>query len=136
MSGGGRSTEGGHPGRHGAEGEELRAAVRILVQLETSLRGLGDGFSVSHTVNVSLTGALLASRRPPSVGSELRFGLLLPDDPLPIRGRCIVVRHSDRQREGVAGMAVRFVDFVDQDDARLAQLLDDHLAAGARGDAH
>jgi len=94
------------------------------VQLQVSLGGHGEGFSVCNTVNLSASGALLATRRPAPVGTELRFELLLPDDPLPIRGSCVVVRHAEAGREDVTGMAVRFESFVDHDEDRLAGLLD------------
>jgi len=108
---------------------EPRVRTRALVRAEIEC-GLGTAAFLAQTENVSATGALIRSERRPALGTRLPIRLQLPDDPAPIECTGEVVRHADRDREGVSGFAVRFVDLTPSQRQRLESWVLRHLDAG------
>jgi len=100
-----------------------RRSLRAVVQLEVSLAGRRNRTLV-QTVNLSSSGMLIrgAGRHFP-VGSQIRFELLLPGQPAPIRGVAEVVRHAHWQRERIDGFGLRFRTLEGDGGPRLDQYL-------------
>jgi len=100
--------------------QSLRAALRAQIKASSTSNTI-----MGQTENISASGILIrgSNRRFP-VGSEISFQLALPGSREPIRGRGIVVRHADRQTEGIQGFAIRFTNFSGGD----ARRLDSYLA--------
>ncbi len=102
-----------------------RRSLRAVVQLEVSLGGRRNKTLV-QTVNLSRSGMLIrGTGRHFPVGSLVRFELLLPGQPAPIRGTAEVVRHSQRRWERIEGFGVRFARLEGDGGPRLEQYLSD-----------
>ena len=100
-----------------------RKSLRAVVQLEVSLAGQRNRTLV-QTVNLSRTGMLIrGGGRHFTVGSTIRFELLLPGQPSPIRGTAEVVRLAEWRREHVDGFGVRFQNLDGDGEPRLDQYL-------------
>ncbi len=103
-----------------------RRALRAVVQLEVTLGGRSNRTLV-QTVNLSRSGMLIrGTGRHFSVGSTIRFELILPGQPAPIRGIAEVVRHAEWRRERVDGFGVRFQKLESDGAPRLDQYLTQH----------
>ena len=85
-----------------------RKASRLMIQFEAHL-GAGKLMRICQTSNVSETGLLIHTTRLMPVETEMDVSFYLPGDPRPIDGTVRVVRHSDPDREEIAGMGVEFV---------------------------
>jgi c-di-GMP-binding flagellar brake protein YcgR len=84
-------------------GSSARRHKRLDVTNKSSTLKLADGSSVSCTVlDVSLSGASIATGQRPPIGSEVHFGKL----------RCRVMRYHDR------GIGVQFLDIPDPEALR------------------
>ncbi len=90
-------------------GVAAREDSRILVQIE-GRTGEERVLRVCQTRNLSETGLLLHTSRLLPVGSQVGLTCQLPGDSQPLQARVEVVRHTKPDREGIAGMGVRFVD--------------------------
>ncbi len=100
-----------------------RRALRTVVQLEVTLGGRPNRTLV-QTVNLSRSGMLIrGTGRHFPVGSTIRFELILPGQPTPIRGIAEVVRHAERRRERIDGFGVRFQKLESDGEPRLDQYL-------------
>lgn len=86
--------------RHEFEGAEMREHERVLPENSSSTLKLSDNLTMQvHLLDVSLSGANVATEARPPVGSEVVLGKL----------RAKVMRHHDR------GIGVRFIDIQDAD---------------------
>jgi hypothetical protein len=84
-----------------------RKDSRLLVQIETEMDA-GSLMRVCQTLNLSESGMLLHTSRLFPVDTEASISFHLPGDPRTIEGTVKVVRHSDPEREPMAGMGVCF----------------------------
>ncbi|HPS77892.1 MAG TPA: hypothetical protein PLS53_07045 [Thermoanaerobaculaceae bacterium] len=105
-----------------------RRFLRSVIQLDIWV-GFGVKRILTVTENVSLSGMLVRGGREFGLGTKLHFELLLPHQTPPIRGDILVVRHTDRLREGVEGFGGRVLSFVGDGDGRLRAFLDAPPAA-------
>ncbi|MGV8041371.1 MAG: PilZ domain-containing protein [Thermoanaerobaculaceae bacterium] len=99
-----------------------RRSLRALVQVSLSLEH-GGGHVLALTHNLSETGLLLSGARELPVGTRLHFELSLPELGEPIRGEAEVVRHTDPERERVAGVGARILEFAGNGQQRLRAYL-------------
>lgn len=100
-----------------------RRFLRSVIQLDIWV-GFGVKRILTVTENVSLSGMLVRGGREFPPGTRLHFELLLPHQTPAIRGDLVVVRQSDRVREGVEGFGARVLDFVGDGETRLRAFLD------------
>lgn len=100
-----------------------RRFLRSVIQLDIWV-GFGVKRTLTVTENVSISGMLIRGGKEFAIGTRLHFELLLPHQTPAIRGDLVVVRHSDRLREGVEGFGARVLDFVGDGEARLRAFLD------------
>lgn len=100
-----------------------RRFLRSVIQLDIWV-GFGVKRVLTVTENVSVSGMLIRGGQEFPVGTKLHFELLLPHQAPAVRGDLLVVRHSDRLREGVEGFGARILDFVGDGEARLRAFLD------------
>jgi len=99
-----------------------RVAVRGRLRLEVGLSPR-VGHVMCHSENVSTSGMLIKSDRTYPIGTQLSFELTMPGDSTPVRGLAVVVRRTLDERETVAGFAVQFLSFHDDDKTRFHNLL-------------
>ena len=101
-----------------------RRAPRLTVRLPVRVHSEDSAAAfkaMGQTENVSTGGMLIrARRRQFPVNTLLRFELDLPDDPDPVSGRGLVVRHTQEDRDGIRGVGIQFMDF--EDDGRVSLL--------------
>jgi len=107
--------------RDDASGQEIRNAVsevlgvaarvgsRLLVDMQVEIGGDRRRRMV-QSVNVSLSGMLLKASDPPAVGTTVHLEFGLPGGDRTVRCSAEVVRHSDREREGLVGFGVRYLE--------------------------
>jgi uncharacterized protein (TIGR02266 family) len=110
----------------GAITELLAVAPRVNLRAPVELRlRLHDRRAQARltTHNVSVSGMLVRGGREFPVGSRLTFELALPDSTRLVRGDAVVVRHSSQAREGVEGIALRFVTIDVDAEERLREFL-------------
>lgn len=100
-----------------------RRFLRSVIQLDIWV-GFGVKRILTVTENVSVSGMLVRGGREFPPGTRLHFELLLPHQTPAIRGDLVVVRQSDRVREGVEGFGARVLDFVGDGETRLRAFLD------------
>jgi DNA-binding NarL/FixJ family response regulator len=100
----------------------LRSVVQLDVWVDTGMKRV-----LSITENVSLSGMLVRGCKEFDVGSRLFFELLLPGQERVVRGDMMIVRHTDRLREGIVGFGGRVMSYVGDGHERLKAFL-------ARGD--
>jgi len=100
-----------------------RQPVRAMVQVESRDQNLVVR-TLTRTWNLSLTGMLVQDGQELPVGTCLEFELHLPGEEKAIVGSATVMRRTDRVRDPVPGVGVRFASFVDDGRASLAAYLD------------
>lgn len=98
-----------------------RRSLRALVEVRLSLEH-GGGHLLALTHNVSETGFLVGCSQDLPIGARLSFELSLPGQE-PICGEAEVVRHTDPERERVAGVGARILEFVGDGQARMRTYL-------------
>ena len=106
--------------------ELLAVAPRVNLRAPVELRlRLHDRRAQARltTHNVSVSGMLVRGGREFPVGSQLHFELALPGSIRLVRGDAVVVRHSSQAREGVEGIALRFVTIDVDAEERLREFL-------------
>ncbi len=99
-----------------------RLSVRITIRLEAMLKK-GSTMVLTQTENVSSGGMLVRVRKPQPVDAKLRFELLLPEDPVPIKGTGEVVRHTRDWRGDVSGVGIKYIGFEKRGNQRLREFL-------------
>jgi hypothetical protein len=82
--------------------------------------------SFCQTMNLSATGVLIRGFGHYPLGSSIDFEINLPDDKNPIRGSGTISRRTEKMRERVDGLGIKFTSFHGTDQRRLA----DFLASG------
>jgi hypothetical protein len=100
-----------------------RLAIRVTVRLRVQLED-GQAELLSQTENVSATGALVRARRTYPVETPLRFEIYLPNEPQPVGGRGLVVRHATDRARRVTGLGIKFTELEAGGEARLRAFLD------------
>jgi len=87
-----------------------RTSVRLPLNLETVHRNAGSEL-FCQTENLSTSGMFIRTRHRPEIGSTVAFKIHLAGGGGTIIGRGEIVRHSSPQKEGIDGIAVRFLSF-------------------------
>lgn len=87
-----------------------RTSVRLPINLETVQRNTG-GELFCQTENLSTSGMFIRTRHRPEIGSTVAFKIHLAGGGGTIVGRGEIVRHSSPHKEGIDGVAVRFITF-------------------------
>ncbi len=100
-----------------------RKASRLMVQFEAKL-GAGKLMRICQTSNVSETGLMIHTTRLMPLETEMDVSFYLPGDPRPIDGKVRVVRHTDPDREEIAGMGVEFVHLPQTSREKLRDFVD------------
>ena len=117
---------GGSPRRiQAAVSKLLRIADRKSIRFTMHITAeLGDGKErlLCQTENISSTGMLLHTDRRYPVGTRLSFDCVLPESRS--LGVAEVVRYAVPGRDGVGGMALRFLSFSGESHKRLETYLD------------
>ncbi len=104
-----------------------RASVRLPTNLETALGGTG-GELFCQTENISTTGMFVKTRHRPCLGSKVVFKIHLSGEGGTIFGRGEMVRHSSADREGVDGVAIRFLSFARDGAVQLQDFLESRVS--------
>jgi hypothetical protein len=85
-----------------------RTSVRLPLNLEAAQNSIG-GELFCQTENLSTSGMFIRTRHRPKIGSTAAFKIHLADGGGTVVGRGEVVRHSLPDKEGIDGVAVRFI---------------------------
>jgi response regulator RpfG family c-di-GMP phosphodiesterase len=96
----------------------LRAHTRMLVEVN-------DGFeeALGAVINVSAAGLLLETDADLEPGQHLMLSIDIDPDVEPVAAKAEVVRNTDAEREGVAGVGIRFLSFAGDSRQRLEAIL-------------
>ena len=112
----------------GSPGEEHRQFPRAKMAVPFRL-WIGEGDAVRFqatlgSVNLSVSGAFLTSTFFLPVGTELHasFELDAEEDPVLARAQIIRVEQPGRDGKGRSGIAIKFVEFLQQSEVTLAKL--------------
>lgn len=108
----------------------LRLSDRLRTELRVAVVGTTEhhqGTQLAKTHDISASGMLLYAEPLLPVGTVAPIAIELSSDKPPIRGGAEVVRHADPARENVAGMAMRFIELLDEDRGRLSDFVADGL---------
>ena len=108
----------------------LRLSDRLRTELRVAVVGTTEhyeGTQLAKTHDISASGMLLYAEPLLPVGTIAPVAIELSSDTSPIRGGAEVVRHTDPARENVAGMAMRFIELLDEDRGRLSNFVADGL---------
>ncbi len=108
-------------------GVAVRRATRLLVQIEVEL-GPAQILRACQSVNISESGLLLRTRRPPPLETDLKLSFDLPRAGRTITARGRVVRHASEDSEGGAGFGVCFTDLQAEDRELLAAFIGERSA--------
>lgn len=106
-------------------GVSVRSSTRMMVNIEVGLES-GTSLRCFQSQNVSESGLLLKGGRSLTIGTPLQLEFTLPDEPEPIRGTALVVRHTGRDED--AGVGLRFVELERGEVLRLRRFVDRTLA--------
>lgn len=110
--------------------KSLRLSDRVSARLRVMFDGTTEAFSGRQSVwsrNVSPSGVLLGADHLLPVGMLTPIAIELSSDEPLVHGHAEVVRHTDPEREGVVGMAMRFIDLFDDGGQRLAAFVQDGM---------
>ena len=113
-------------------GVAARRASRLLVQIRVEL-GAAQILRACQSVNISESGLLLRSERPLPLETEVDLRFSLPYSTRDIQARGRVVRYTDRDAEGLVGLAVHFDAISDDDREAIASFIADRTASAAAG---
>ena len=111
-------------------GVAARQASRMLVQIQVEL-GAAQILRACQSVNISETGLLLRSERPLPLETEVDLRFSLPFNTRSIQARGRVVRYTNRDAEGLVGLAVQFDAIRDEDREAIAAFIADRTASRA-----
>lgn len=109
-----------------------RRSSRLLVQIKVEL-GAAQILRACQSVNISESGLLLRTERPLPLETEVDLRFSLPYSKRAIRAQGRVVRYTDRDAEGLVGLAVNFDSMSDEDREAIASFIADRTAARAGG---
>ena len=105
---------------------ELRLNERLRTELRVAIVGTtadARGTQLARTHDISTSGMLLGAEHLLPVGTIAPIAVELGSGQPLLRGRAEVVRHADPAREPISGMALRFVDLVDESERRLSEFI-------------
>ena len=85
-----------------------RTSVRLPINLEAAQSNVG-GELFCQTENLSTSGMFIRTRHRPQIGSTAAFKIHLAGGGGTVIGRGEIVRHSSPEKEGIDGVAVRFI---------------------------
>jgi len=94
-----------------------RICMRVLLHTNLAISNINDRITF-QTANVSISGALLQGTEKVMPSDNFTFLFRLPGGGL-VEGSAEVVRRTNRLREGVEGVGVRFVSLAGQSEQRL-----------------
>lgn len=103
-------------------GIPMRASVRLGIELAARIENESIQL-FCQTVNVSESGVLVRNRGRLPVSTRVTVSLPLPEDTAPIWATGEVVRHTDSEVESVEGLGIRFLDFGEGGQQRLAKFV-------------
>lgn len=106
-------------------GVAMRTKARLGVELTASVEH-GSIQIFCQTVNISEVGLLLRLGRPLPLKTRVHLTLSLPDESEPIEATGEVLRHTVPGVDPVQGVAIRFLDFEDSGQLRLASFVGEH----------
>lgn len=112
----------------------LNIAPRVPLEVPIQIRLPADvarDIILLHTANISQTGALLTGFRSFPHGTRFEFSLELPDGGVTITGLAEVVRRTNRDREGLEGFGVRYLNLVDDSQKLLNGFIENRLGQPA-----
>jgi hypothetical protein len=110
-----------------------RTSVRLPINLETAQRSIG-GELFCQTENLSISGMFIRTRHRPQIGSTAAFKIHLADGGGTVTGRGEIIRHSSPEKEGIDGVAIRFLNFGGNDALKLRGYLKNR-ATGSENDS-
>jgi CheY-like chemotaxis protein len=111
-------------------GVAARRSSRLLVQIRVEL-GAAQILRACQSVNISESGLLLRSERPLPLETEVNLRFSLPYSTRGIKARGRVARYTDRDAEGLVGLAVTFDSISDEDRKAIASFIADRMSSGA-----
>ena len=109
-------------------GVAARRASRLLVQIKVEL-GAAKILRACQSVNISESGLLLRTERPLPLETEVDLKFSLPYSTRGIQAQGRVVRYTDRDAEGLVGLAVHFDSISGEDREAIATFIADRTAA-------
>lgn len=102
-----------------------RIDLRVLVEVEVEMAH-GGRTELVRSHNVSAAGMLLTGDVQLPPGTPFEFAFCLPHQTELLRGRAEVVRRTDPEREGVAGLGARILSWRGDAEARFQDYLRRH----------
>ena len=109
-------------------GVAARRASRLLVQIRVEM-GAAQILRACQSVNISESGLLLRTERPLPLETEVDLKFSLPYTTRGIQAQGRVVRYTDRDAEGLVGLAVHFDAISEEDREAIATFIADRTAA-------
>lgn len=88
-------------------GVAVRSTARMIVNVQVELED-GGPLRCYQSENLSESGVLLRGGQTLAVGTRIRLVFNLPDEPEPIAGKAVVVRHTSGDEQ--TGIGTRFVE--------------------------
>ena len=113
-------------------GVAARRASRLLVELKVEL-GAARIMRACQSVNLSESGLLLRTERPLPLETEVNARFSLPSSTQAIQTQGRVVRYTNRDAEGLVGLAVHFDSIGKEDRQAIADFIADRTTANAAG---
>ncbi len=113
-------------------GVAARRSSRLLVQIKVEL-GAAQILRACQSVNISESGLLLRTERPLPLETEVDLRFSLPYSTRAIQAQGRVVRYTNRDAEGLVGLAVHFDSISEEDREAIATFIADRTAATATG---
>ncbi len=115
-------------------GVAARRASRLMVQIRVEL-GAAQILRACQSVNISASGLLLRSERSLPLETEVDLRFSLPYSTRDIQARGRVVRYTNRDAEGLVGLAVHFDSISQEDREAIISFIADRTApASADGE--
>ncbi len=111
-------------------GVAARRASRLFVQIKVEL-GAAQMLRACQSVNISESGLLLRTERPLPLETEVDLKFSLPYNTRSIQARGRVVRYTDRDAEGLVGLAVHFENIGGEDRAAISTFIADRTTSSA-----
>lgn len=106
-------------------GVSVRSTSRMIVNVEVQT-GTETSLRCFQSENISESGLLLRGNKAIPVGARVQLEFSLPDEPEPLRGTALVVRHSGNDE--TPGVGLRFVELDHSELLRLRRFVDRSLA--------
>ena len=114
-------------------GVAARRASRLLVKLDVEV-GAARILRACQSVNISESGLLLRTKDRLPLDTQVNLHFSLPYHTHGIQTQARVVRHTDRDTDGLVGLAVHFDSISEEDREAIATFIADRTAAGSADD--